>query len=664
MRAPPPERRSESFGESFGEWRERGAVALALVVIALAVTLSGVLGRIDHLVFDFGQRLGTGLAADGVVIVAIDEESLARIGRWPWSRAVHARALQTICAADPAVVGFDVAFSEPASEKAADVELAAAVAACRRVVLPLVIETAHVGGQVLESPPLPELAAAAAGLGRVGVRLGDDGIARTVDLREGVGAANWPLFAAELLRVGYGRAAAPTLATTSLGEAHQLVREDERRIAFAGPPGSIPRISFAQVLDGNVPRTTFAGKTVLIGATAVGLGDFLPTPVSARAQPMPGVEVQGNVFLSLRDGRLNRPLPLWVSAFGCVVLALLPLLWLPRLMPLAGLAASLAWFLLLVGASALQSTWLLVFLAPSGAIVAGLMAFPLWSWHRLEATRRHLDQELRQLAKHVGAHGAASPEELQRMGFEQRMAAVQAAQRRVQLLETQRNEALAFISHDLRSPLASAVQRLESKPVCDSEELLPSLHRALAMAQDFLHTARAEALEPARMSELDLVSLLEQAADEVYPLAARRGHQVLRVLPEEPVWIRGDFAALERSAINLLQNALNYAPEGDVIRLELDTSGISGVVRGQVRFSVTNTGPAFPAEVEQRLFQRYQRGEGGEGGAGQAQGAGLGLHFVRTVAGKHGGAAAVECVDGLVCFSVSLPATALVMTRG
>lgn len=334
---------------SHGELRERGVVALVLLVVALAVTFSDVFARIDHLVFDFGQRLGQRLATDDVVIVAIDEESLARIGRWPWSRSVHARALQAICRSDPAVVGFDVAFSEPGPERAADADLANAVADCRRVVLPLVIETAHVGGQLLESPPIPGLAAAAAGLGRVGVRLGEAGIARSVDLREGVGVASWPLFAAELLRVSGRQSVLPVLAVPSVGEVHELVRQDERRIAYAGPPGSIPRISFAQVLDGNVPRATFAGKTVLIGATAVGLGDFLPTPVSARAQPMPGVEVQGNVFLSLRDGRLSRPLPLWASALCCAVLALLPLLWLPRLMPLAGLGASLCWMLLLVG---------------------------------------------------------------------------------------------------------------------------------------------------------------------------------------------------------------------------------------------------------------------------------------------------------------------------
>ena len=635
---------------SHGELRERGVVALVLFVVALAVTFSDVFARIDHLVFDFGQRLGQRLATDDVVIVAVDEESLARIGRWPWSRSVHARALQAICRSDPAVVGFDVAFSEPGPERAADADLANAVADCRRVVLPLVIETAHVGGQLLESPPIPGLAAAAAGIGRVGVRLGEAGIARSVDLREGVGVASWPLFAAELLRVSGRQSVPPVLAVPSVGEVHELVRQDERRIAYAGPPGSIPRISFAQVLDGNVPRATFAGKTVLIGATAVGLGDFLPTPVSARAQPMPGVEVQGNVFLSLRDGRLSRPLPLWASALCCAVLALLPLLWLPRLMPLAGLGASLCWMLLLVGGSAWQAAWLPVFIAPSGAFAAGLLAFPLWSWHRLEAARRHLDQELRRLAERLGADRAVSADAVQRMGFEERIASVQAAQNRLQTLEMQRNEALAFISHDLRTPLASVVQRLESEPLVASTKLLPSLRRTQAMAQDFLHTARAEALEPERMAELDLVSLLEQAADELYPVAAAQGRKILRSLPEDPVWIKGDFAALERCAINLLQNALNYAPDGEAIRLEVNTSGGD---TGEVRFCVVNSGREFSVQERRLLFQRYQRGDGS---AGQPQGAGLGLYFVRTVAEKHGGHADVECRDGLVCFRVSLPA--------
>lgn len=637
-----------------GDLRERSAIALALCAVALTLALSGVLARIDHLVFDFGQKIGDRLPSDNIVLVAIDEDSLARIGRWPWSRDLHARALKAICAADPAAVGFDIAFSEPGADPVADAALARAVDDCGRIVLPLVIETASVGGQVLETPPLPELVSAATGLGRVGVRLDDDGIARSVDLHEGVGAANWSLFAAELLRVAQQQPRQQSFNPSAVvsGGAHELLRQDERRIAYAGPPGSIPRISFAQILDGRMPPETFAGKIVLVGVTAVGLGDFLPTPVSAKAQPMPGVEVQGNILLSLQEDRLSRPLPRWASALCCAVLALLPLLWLPRLMPLAGLFASAFWIFLLVAVGAMLPGWFQVFFAPTGAIVAGLLAFPLWSWHRLEAARRHLDQELRQLGAHTGMNGSSSPDALQRMGLEERIAAVQAAQRRLQDLETQRNDALAFISHDLRSPLASAVQWLEREPVCDSARLLPSLRRAQTMAQDFLHMARAEALDPRRMCELDLVSVLEQAADELYPLAAQQGRTIRRSLPDAPVWIRGDFAALERCAINLLQNALSYAPEGEPIGIELD---LSGTVPATVRFSVVNSGPAFSAEQKARLFQRFSRGDGV---SGNAQGAGLGLYYVRTVTEKHGGNVGVECEDGIVRFWVSLPVLA------
>ena len=626
---------------------EKGIVALLLVFIALSISLSGVLERVDHLVADIGQRISRGPAPEGIVIVAVDEDSLGRIGRWPWSREVHARLLKTLCGAGPAVIGFDMAFSEHSADVREDAALVAAVADCGRVVLPLVIETSGSGGQVLESPPIAELAEAAAGLGRVSVRLDEDGIARSVDLREGLGAAAWPLLAEELLRVA-GRQPEPAVTGNAPAAGLGLMRQGLRRLAFAGPPGTIPNISYALVLEGKVPPEFFAGKTVLVGVTAVGLGDFLPTPVSAHGQPMPGVEVQANAWLSLRDGRLSRALPAFGQSILSVLLALVPLLWLPRLMPLPGLLACTLWVLVLGLASALLPGLFQVWFAPTGAIFGGLSAFPLWSWRRLEAARRHLDQELLQLRSILPRNGMApdSPDEERSMGFEQRIAWVQAAQLRMQHLEEQRKEALAFISHDLRSPLASAVQRLESEPLCESEKLLPTLLRAQTMAQNFLKLARAEALDQLQMKSLELVSVLHQAADEVYVLARQRGQSIDRVMPDGPVWVRGDFDALERCTINLLQNAVNYAPNGTPISIGLDQAA------DEIRFWVENEGAELGDEQISQLFQRFSRGDKGKSSATSS---GLGLYYVRTVAEKHGGRAGVECAGGKVRFWVSLP---------
>ena len=626
-----------------GKGVEKSVVALLLVLIALSISVSGALIRVDHLIFDVGQRLSHRSVPDDLVIVAVDEDSLEQIGRWPWSRGLHARLLETLCSARPAAIGFDIAFSEYSAEPSADAALAQAVAKCGRVVLPLVIESAGQKSQVLESPPIRELAEAAAGLGRVGVRLDEDGIARSVDLREGLGSASWPLMAEELLRVA--RQAPPGIAPKARQDGgFGLVSEGLRRLEYSGPPGTLPRISFAQVLEGKVPSDVFAGKTVLVGATAVGLGDFLPTPVSAQAQPMPGVEVQANVWLSMRENRLISLMPVWGSALACALLSVIPLLWLPRLMPLPGLLTSTAWVLALIFFAGTLPGVLQLWFAPAGALLAGILAFPLWSWRRLEAARRHLDQELRQLGGHVLE--ADSPGTLRRMGFEQRIAWVQAAQQRMQQLETQRNEALAFISHDLRSPLASAVQRLENDPVCDSAQLLPSLRRAQAMAQDFLQLARAEALDSRQMKVLDLGSVLHQAADELYAQAQKRGQTIVRVLQDDPVWVRGDFDALERSAINLLQNALTYAPENRPISIGLAPKS------GGIRFWVENEGEEPGDEQISRIFQRFSRGQSG---ASNPASSGLGLYYVRTVAEKHGGSAGVECSKGTIRFWVALP---------
>ncbi len=234
------------------------------------------------------------------------------------------------------------------------------------------------------------------------------------------------------------------------------------------------------------------------------------------------------------------------------------------------------------------------------------------------------------------------------MGFEQRIAWVQAAQAQMRQLEAQRNEALAFISHDLRTPLAVAVHRLESNPEGDAASLLPYLRRAQAMAQDFLRLARAEALDRRKMRSLDLAAILHQAIDEVYDLAQPRGLPIRRLLPEEPVWVAGDFEALERSMINLLQNAVSYASEKSEIRVGLDAFS------DPVRIWVDNAARLDPEEAS-LLFQRFSRGAGS--GANPAS-SGLGLYYVRTVAEKHGGQVGVDISADRVCFWVELPAEA------
>lgn len=627
-------------------------IALLLAVIAAALLVGGVSVRLDNAVFDYGQRLNWHAPSADVLIVAVDQDNLERLGRWPWPRYRHAGLLRNICAGKPAAIGIDIAFSEESDDPSADELLAEAVTECGNVVLPLVLETSRVGGRLLESPPAAPLVLAAAAIARTDVSPSEDGIVRAVDLREGIGMAAWPLMAEELLRVAR-RLPASQATLPSPGDVsdagYRLVREHARRIQFVGPPGTVQRVSYAEVLDGKIATEVFANKIVLIGVTAAGMGDAVTTPVSAFGEPMPGVELQANVVLSMLDQRLITPLPRSAGVLLAALLACIPMLWLPRLMALPGLICSLVWVLVVGAICALLPLFSHLWLPPSGALVAGLAAFPLWSWRRLEMARRHLDQELLQLRSVLPDSQIATgfDDEIQKLGFEERIAWVQEAQRTMQHLETQRNEALAFISHDLRAPLAGAVRQLESETRCEPDRLLPPLRRALAMAQAFLWLARAEALDRRQMKELELVSILHQATDELYALAGQRGLQLIRKLPDETIWIKGDFESLERCAFNLLHNALSYAPEGTPVIVGLDMPR-----GGEVRFWVENDGPRLVAEQLERLFQRFSRGDRG---AGKSSGTGLGLYFVRKVAVRHGGMAGVACSGGKIRFWVRLP---------
>jgi len=617
--------------------RERLGMGLVLAALALGVSASGWLARLDHFVFDLSQRLGGQPPPSGVVIVAIDQASLQELGRWPWPRGLHAELLQQICGASPKAVAMDIAFNEAGDDPAGNEALAKAMRACGNVSLPIVMESARVDGQLLESPPIPELARSAAGLGRVSVRLDDDGVARGVHLWEGVGSAAWPLLAQTTLQTSGWQAPAdaaylqPADAAPQSGQAPTLVRREPRLLRFAGPPGTIPSISAAELLRPGEPAQALRGKIVFVGATAAGMGDILSTPVSTNGAAMPGVEVLANVLLDLRDDRFIVPLGrAWTLALS-VALALVPLLWAARFMPLPGLLVSASWFAVLAGLSVVLPLVSGRWFAPSGALVAAIAAYPLWSWRRLEVARRYLDWQLQQLT------GATADSPFHKLRFEQRIEYVKQAQQRFHNLHKEREETLAFLSHDIRVPLAAAVQQLGGGTLDEANQhrLFQQLRRAHKLAQSFLSLARVQSLEQKDLREIDLGSVAHQATDAVYEAAQARSVRLLRHIPDEPVWIRGDFHLLERALDNLLHNALRFSPAGGAVTVTLALQG------GKAELSVADQGPGVSAEMLPHLFERFSTQKAMQR---PAHGTGLGLYFVHNVAERHGGQAGYEAL--------------------
>ncbi|MEN8763940.1 MAG: CHASE2 domain-containing protein, partial [Thiogranum sp.] len=92
---------------------ERAVLAALIVGLALLLTYGDWLWRWDRVFYDAQLRLWQRPPPDDIVIVAIDEATLRELGRWPWSRAVHAALLDRLKNEQPKAVAFDVIFAEP-----------------------------------------------------------------------------------------------------------------------------------------------------------------------------------------------------------------------------------------------------------------------------------------------------------------------------------------------------------------------------------------------------------------------------------------------------------------------------------------------------------------------------------------------------------------------
>lgn len=308
-------------------WRYPGWLALAGIALVSLFVATPLTREANQWFEDSLVRLQPRAPHPDIVIVAIDDKSLAALGRWPWPRSRHAELINRLSAGGARVIGLDLMLVDPGDPEQ-DRALARAMAASQRVVLPMIMQT--VDGVATPTAPLPILERETLALGHVHLPLDTDSLVRQVYLREGTAHEHWEHFAQVIYRqvVRAPNAIDNDARWPTQPDIDAWQRHDPIGIAYAGPAGHFPRISYIDVLEGHVAPEQLRDKLVLIGVTAAGMGDQFATPLSRHQSLMPGVEVHANVLDSLLQGRAlsaAQPSLIWLLNLlpvGLMVLAI------------------------------------------------------------------------------------------------------------------------------------------------------------------------------------------------------------------------------------------------------------------------------------------------------------------------------------------------------
>ena len=339
-------------------WRMRTAAVIlaAVCVAALAIGAPGFLRALEERVGDTLWSLGAAAASKNdeerrFVVVDIDEASIARVGAWPWSRERIATLSHQLAALGAGLQIYDVVMPE---EKPDDAVLADEFSR-QQVVLAQVfsldprtpVTLGHVQGALVQNappcdPPLPPAFGYVANttalasvpgvaVGHITPRIGSDGAVRHIPPLLCFEGRVYPALAlaAIVKSAGVEQAWALEPGGGWFDPAWQLShpklpgivipvdRNGDARISYQLPRRALLSVSAADVLSGRAPAELFRGAWVLIGATAFGIGDAVPTP---QGGAVAGVEVHAQFISALLDGRI--PYAPRAAPFVLTVLAL------------------------------------------------------------------------------------------------------------------------------------------------------------------------------------------------------------------------------------------------------------------------------------------------------------------------------------------------------
>jgi two-component system phosphate regulon sensor histidine kinase PhoR len=180
------------------------------------------------------------------------------------------------------------------------------------------------------------------------------------------------------------------------------------------------------------------------------------------------------------------------------------------------------------------------------------------------------------------------------------------------------------------------------------DKILGGIDRMTRMVNDLLELARIEARIDLVMAPVDVRELLVDVRDEYWAFARKDGLSLVVAAPAGLPRVMGDAGLLRRALVNLVVNAIKYAPNSGELTLR------AAVVRGEMVLAVEDRGPGIPAAELPNLFDRFYRAR--QPRHDKVRGSGLGLAIVKSIAEQHGGRAGCASAAGQgSVFTITLP---------
>jgi len=629
---------------------------------------------------------------DNIIIVAIDEPSMAQIGRqWPWPRRLHAQLIEQLNKAGARVIAFDILFAEP-SEPAEDQALAEALRETGNVVLVNTISVINdpLFRHTLRVDPLPVFRENAAAVGSPLINLDADGVARRAQLPQAVPSSFAQQTLERFLR------AEPISRTV---RKNVVSNETARIINYLGPQRTFKTVSYYQALDHQhlLPPGIFADKIVLVGwsletspTLAELSGDMFLTPFSwVSGEPVAGVEIQATIISNMLENQFIDA-PSRLGRWGLLLsLALASSLLIVRLTPIVASIAIAA----LVGLSIIvievvftnMNLWLPIFsvimsliLIYGGHLLIRVLQTELERRHFLEEMNHDLEIKVNQRTHELSiAH-----QELMHHHQQLEAAYQELTQTQQQLVHSEKMASLgllvAGVAHELNNPISYVNSNLDFiedyterlvqeahalgssmslsndnyREIPRFETTLKTLRELIASCKGGTERVRKIVLDLqifSRTDDIDLVFVdLHEGLDSTLNLLTRQYYNRITIhrdygqLPQ----IECHPGQINQVFMNILQNAIQAIPDhGDIfIKTSFDNE--------RINIAIKDNGIGIPEAHLNQIFDPFFTTKK------IGSGTGLGLSISYDIIKKHGGQIyATNVVPEGAEFTIQLPVT-------